>query len=272
MRWIVGDVHGMLKPLVTLLDEVSRLDRDPIFYFAGDYVNRGRESRGVIELLLTMKNAKFVRGNHDDVFDQIINGVSYADNASQNDRFVAFQWFLEHGLADTMTSYGATPKQIGRVIRNRTPEDLQQIIELIPKSHRNFIRQLPAFIEDDDLFVVHGKWPPRQTLSPQQMMTREAPPTEVRQEMLWGRYTEAELRRPKGWPKTGFFGHTPVPTYKGHEDDFNPLVGPHMILLDTAAALSPNGRLTAMCAESSAIVQADPLGRLVSPAGELKTA
>jgi hypothetical protein len=52
----------------------------------------------------------------------------------------------------------------------------------------------------------------------------------------------------------------------------NPLISAKMILLDTAAALSPVGRLTAMCAETSEVVQADPSGKLIMPQRDAKTA
>src|SRR3954470_6428230 len=106
MRWIIGDVHGMLKPLARLLDEVNRVDAAARFYFVGDYVNRGPDSRGVIDLLLSLTNAKFARGNHDDIFDHVCNAAHYAPNAANADRFVSFQWFMEHGLDATFTSYG----------------------------------------------------------------------------------------------------------------------------------------------------------------------
>src|SRR2546423_6721755 len=106
MRWIIGDIHGMLAPLKRLLDEVNELDSRAKFYFVGDYVNRGPDSKGVIDLLLSLNGARFVRGNHDDIFDQVLNATSYAGNASNGDRVVAFQWFMDHGLDTTFTSYG----------------------------------------------------------------------------------------------------------------------------------------------------------------------
>src|SRR3954454_22355415 len=105
MRWIIGDVHGMAKPLETLIREIAKVDAASVLYFVGDYVNRGPDSRGVIDLLLTLSNARFVRGNHDDVLDQILHGAAYAENPSRGDRFIAIQWFLEHGLLDTFLSY-----------------------------------------------------------------------------------------------------------------------------------------------------------------------
>src|SRR5690349_5902954 len=106
MRWIIGDVHGMLAPLERLLGEVARVDADARFYFVGDYVNRGPNSKGVVDRLLTMGNARFVRGNHDDIFDQVLNDQHYASNAASGHRPTAFQWFMEYGLDQTFMSYG----------------------------------------------------------------------------------------------------------------------------------------------------------------------
>ncbi|RPI50527.1 MAG: serine/threonine protein phosphatase, partial [Deltaproteobacteria bacterium] len=48
----IGDIHGCLDKLKTLLGLIqSDWDRD-LIVFLGDYVDRGPDSRGVIELLL----------------------------------------------------------------------------------------------------------------------------------------------------------------------------------------------------------------------------
>ena len=63
---IIGDVHGMLAPLEALLEKAdyseSRGDR---VIFAGDMVNKGPESAGVVELGMRI-GAAGVRGNHED--------------------------------------------------------------------------------------------------------------------------------------------------------------------------------------------------------------
>lgn len=263
MRWIIGDVHGMLRSLESVLSQISRLDPQPMFYFVGDYVNRGPESRGVVNLLLGLSNAKFIRGNHDDVFDQILHGVAFAENASRGDRFRALQWFLSHGLHETLRSYGISDKIIAFALQRRDHDAARMIAEFVPEDHQTFIRMLPTIIEDDDLFVAHGKWPVNETHTPAMLARGGLPPPALRHEMLWGRFSNAELIRNKAWPKPGFFGHTPVATYKGRADQFVPIIAPQTILLDTAAALAPHGRLTAMCAESAEIVQADPRGNAV---------
>jgi hypothetical protein len=263
MRWIIGDVHGMLRPLDSLIKEISRRDSQAKFYFVGDYVNRGPDSRGVIERLLALPNAKFIRGNHDDVLDHILHGEGYAANPTHGDRFMLFQWFLQHGLLQTLRSYGATDQHISRMITVRDGEAIESLVELFPPDHRRFIRELPACIDDDDLFVIHGKWPMKEKTSPREILSGSPSPRR-KHEMLWGRFEPVQVWQKKAWPKTGFFGHTPVHTYADHQGQYTPIIAPQMILLDTGVVLSSEGRLTAICAEDSTIVQFDPRGKLVA--------
>ncbi len=262
MRWIIGDVHGMLRPLEGLLAGIERADKDAKLYFVGDYVNRGPESRGVINLLLTLKNARFIRGNHDDIFDQVIHGHSYAPNASNGDRVLAYKWFTEHGLIETLLSYDLTNAQIASAYHR--PQLIEPLLSAIPKSHIDFIHNLPPVIEEDDFFVAHGKWEidhfSENPFIAEQLLTDP----HRRHNLLWGRFTERELAATKAWQRTGYFGHTPVDTYKallGNRDPV-PLRGPKIVLLDTAAALLPNGRLTAMCHETQMAMQADRQGKI----------
>src|SRR2546421_9431211 len=99
MRWVIGDVHGMLRPLRALVSEIETRDSSlPEFWFVGDYVNRGPESRGVIDFLLGLKRARFCRGNHDDVLDMILNGESYCQHPDAQNPVAAFMWFIHFGL------------------------------------------------------------------------------------------------------------------------------------------------------------------------------
>ena len=82
MRWVIGDIHGMIRPLEALLRAIRQHDDAAELLFVGDFVNRGPESKAVVELLMSLDNAKCVRGNHDDVFDQVMSGQSYAGSCS----------------------------------------------------------------------------------------------------------------------------------------------------------------------------------------------
>ena len=264
MRWVIGDIHGMYDSLRGLVDAVSGRDHSPRFLFVGDYVNRGASSNRVIELLLGLPNAAFVRGNHDDIFDLVLHGTSYDPHAAAPDAISAFSWFMNHGLANTFTSYGVDYAMLEEAERRPTPHRLRDIASAVPESHRRFIRNLPPVLEEPDLFMAHAMWEPAAPDAPSMAAQLAARPA-LRHRVLWGRYTPDEIRRPKRWSRTGYFGHTPVETFGPtmHRGRNTPIRGPKIVLLDTAAALSPLGRLTAVCAETAEVVQTDRTGKLV---------
>jgi hypothetical protein len=271
MRWIVGDIHGMLRPLVTLVTEVRKHDPASRIIFVGDYVNRGPDAQKVISFLIKLDNAAFVRGNHDDIFDLVVNGQCYADNAARNDRVAAFQWFVKYGLDNTLLSYGCDQAVLEQLSEQCTPLQLDQLSSCVAPEHRKFIRNLPAVYEEPDLFVVHGKWDPNELTEQPSVSERLEKNPRLRHRLLWGRFTDDEIPRVKAWGRTGFFGHTPVSFYAAafrsqrvsEEPRMVPVVGQKIVMLDTAAALGEDGRLTAYCADNRTFIQADHFGELV---------
>src|SRR4051812_16475962 len=214
MRWVVGDIHGMLRPLRALVDAVLRRDAAARLLFVGDYVNRGPDSRGVVDLLLSLPDARFVRGNHDDVFDLVLNGANY-DPTATPDPLGTFVWFMNHGLASTFSSYGVDSETLEDAILRPSPAKLAAVTAAVPERHRRFFRSLPALIEEDDAFVAHALWPvvepdDRPSIAPFLHADRR-----LRHQVLWGRYAVDEVMGPKRWTRTGYFGHTPVQTF-GH--------------------------------------------------------
>jgi serine/threonine protein phosphatase 1 len=270
MRWVIGDIHGMVQPLATLLLAVRNEDPAAQFYFVGDYVNRGRDSRSVIDLLLALQRegtARFVRGNHDDIFDLLLNGQCYADVVAEADPIAAFSWFMRFGLAYTLRSYLIDPAEIRDLEQRPSMAKLRSVMNAVPDEHRQFIRNLQPVIEEPDIVVAHAMWDINDRNDDWLLKDYLAAGDECRHKLLWGRYSDADLAARKAWVRPMFFGHTPVGNYlaqRGHR--MVPIVGPSIVLLDTGAALGAAGRLTAFCVESGRFLQADPTGRLVSPA------
>lgn len=262
MRWVIGDVHGMRLALEAMLAEIRRRDPSPRFLFAGDYVNRGPDSRGVIDLLLKLPDASFVRGNHDDILDAILNGSAYCDHPAVIEPVAAFRWFAQHGLIETLISYGADYADVEYAAEHATPDLVREIVSIVPAEHREFIRKLPPVIEEDDLFVAHAMWDVY--LADSAMAARLGQSAPDRFKVLWGRYSEKDIKGKKRWRRTGYFGHTPVQSYNRDYDQ--PLRGPGIVLLDTGAALSVSGRLSAVCAETGETVQVDRGGESVEAA------
>lgn len=67
MTYVVGDIHGCLRELEILIDKINPSSEDKLV-FLGDYVDRGPDSKGVIDYLINLsKRVKtvFLRGNHE---------------------------------------------------------------------------------------------------------------------------------------------------------------------------------------------------------------
>lgn len=263
MNWVIGDIHGMLRPLRALVDLVRGRDSSAAFVFVGDYVNRGPDSRGVIDYLLALSDARFCRGNHDDIFDLILGGEGYVRNPSATSAVAAFQWFVQHGMSETLQSYGVEPRDVERAVADGTQEAVDRLFSVVPAAHRAFVRGLPPVIDGPTYFVAHAMWDTDEPAEPT-IAGRLQGDARRQYQIIWGRYGR-ELTRVKPWRRTGYFGHTPVQTYpadlRGREH--TPIRGPKIVLLDTACALTPEGRLTAVCVETGEMVQVSRLGEEV---------
>jgi len=63
----VGDIHGCFEPLKEVIEQ-SNIDASDTVVFLGDYVDRGPQSKDVIEYLIQLKtrfHVIYIMGNHD---------------------------------------------------------------------------------------------------------------------------------------------------------------------------------------------------------------
>lgn len=75
----IGDIHGDLAALETLLARLPALTGDDTLVFLGDYVDRGPDSAGVVAKIRGLADAGpcqviALRGNHEDAWLQIVDG------------------------------------------------------------------------------------------------------------------------------------------------------------------------------------------------------
>ena len=92
----IGDIHGQIKALVGLIDLINQNPEDT-FVFFGDYINRGPDSKRVLQFIIDLRqrcNVVCIMGNHEEM---MIN--AYADPSTMG-------WFLENGGHATLQSYG----------------------------------------------------------------------------------------------------------------------------------------------------------------------
>lgn len=217
--YAIGDVHGRADLLVRLLkvidDDVAQggFTGKPVLVFLGDYVDRGFQSRDVLDILLardlTRFEAYFLKGNHEAAMLQFLE-----------DPRVGPRW-AEFGGVETLVSYGVRPP------RNRTsPEEWERAREelsiLAPPAHLEFLRGLDLSVRIGDYLFVHAGVKPGVALEVQS-----------ERDLLWIRNEFLEDRQ--SFEAVIVHGHTPAP---------RPYRDSRRIGIDTGAYLS--GRLTAV--------------------------
>lgn len=212
MNWILGDVHGMYYTLLKLLDKIDQIDDSPVHVFVGDYVDRGGHTPEVLDLVIDLQQdgAVCLRGNHDDVVDWFLNDHTLSDikeltvSKTPED---AVSWWLQNGFGRTLESYS---------VATLYPNVIEQFRKDVPKKHKNFLRNLPLYWENETHFACHGFMYPDREL-PREF--RFMPSDKITNtEVLWSRFSP----NPAGgidpaiipvWDKIGVFGHTPVSYY-----------------------------------------------------------
>lgn len=165
---VVGDIHGCGKALRSLLGGIQPQPDDTLV-FLGDYVDRGPDSRGVIDQILALQRRCRVvalRGNHEIMLLGVLLRQLPAD-----------LWQASGGAA-TLASYGGT------LLR-------------MPDTHLQFLSDLQPFHETDSCIFVHAGYDPN---VPMDRQTERA--------LYWQHLLRA-LPPPHCSGKRVFVGHTP---------------------------------------------------------------
>ena len=174
----IGDIHGCAEELDRLLGAIAPLAGDTVV-FVGDYIDRGPDSKGVIDRLLawratTPARTVFLRGNHEDM------ALSYLGRGGH--------WgeaWLRNGGAAALRSYGAGPGM-----------ECPEILEHIPREHLAFLDDLRTSERWNGYLFVHAGIRPGVAWESQS-----------EEDLLWIR--EEFLDHPHDLGETVVFGHTP---------------------------------------------------------------
>lgn len=148
--YAIGDIHGRLD---CLEDVLARIDADPergdrrvTLVFLGDLIDRGPDSRGVVERVMALcaesEDVHCLCGNHEELLLEAAAGSRQALGI-----------FNRAGGRETVLSYGVDDAAYER-------EDLKGvqrlILEHVPAAHLDFLRSLPDRIVIDDYVLVHA--------------------------------------------------------------------------------------------------------------------
>jgi serine/threonine protein phosphatase 1 len=214
--YAVGDIHGRVDLLNSVfaridVDMLERRVARPIEIYLGDYIDRGPNSREVLDQLILRGETREIvclKGNHE------IFPAEFASNPES-----LHEWAQIGGM-DTLLSYGLRPPV------NPGNEELRALAAgfraAMPQAHRNFLQQLVPHLTCGDFYFVHAGVRPGVALKDQD-----------EQDLLWIR--DEFLQSEDDYGKVIVHGHTPV---------LEPEFWPNRINIDTGAYAT--GRLTCL--------------------------
>ncbi|MEO8876173.1 MAG: metallophosphoesterase family protein [Polyangiaceae bacterium] len=146
----IGDIHGDLHALKRVLAKFPMLDEDDTIILLGDYVDRGLESRQVIEFIRTDLPRAFpakiviLRGNHEDGWLRVASGG-----------WPEFLLPTPNGCLATLRSYSGCEHNEGD---NPSKDEFgtMQMASFFPEEVMTWMGNLPFFYEDDHGIYVHA--------------------------------------------------------------------------------------------------------------------
>lgn len=211
--FVVGDIHGYsskLRKLLPLLHE--RAKPGDALVFVGDFIDRGPDTRGVIDLVLEQMLGGWdgpvtgIRGNHE---------VLMLDALKKRPRY-GFDVWMQNGGMEAIGSYTG-----GRVTRTW--------LGAIPPAHLEFLHNLKDWHEDENGYYVHAGFTPGKR------------PEECGED-AWQWIRSEFIDSDYAWDKVVVFGHTPQyaetnrPILDPRDLPWQPLNRPEKIGIDTGAA------------------------------------
>ncbi len=173
----IGDIHGCLYSLQRLLEKLELQKTDQLV-FLGDYIDRGKHSKAVIDYLLKLRerhHSFYLMGNHERMF------LDFLDTGDPS-------LWLQNGGTAMLESYGS-----------KDGRDL-------PEEHIAFMKSCRYYIETEHYFFAHGGIDPDMTIKDNLRYMKPEDycwmRTHLRSNYLEnGRYN---------WEKTLVCGHTPI--------------------------------------------------------------
>ncbi len=179
-KYAISDIHGCARTLRALLDHIG-LTRDDEIYFLGDYIDRGPDSKGVIDTILNLRDyghrVHCLLGNH----ELMMLEVAKEDDDEEEDNDLATDSWLANGGITTLQSYAAGP-------------DIH-----FPDRHLQFLDELQLHCELPGYLLVHAG-----------LNFLAADPLQDMEGLLWIRRWYNEIDRAWLGERVVVHGHTPV--------------------------------------------------------------
>ena len=189
--YAIGDVHGradLLEQVFTRIDThiaAYPVDR-PIQVLVGDYIDRGPNSREVLERLIERARSSemvLLKGNHETLVLEFLRNPSMLQSWSQ---MGGLETLMSYGLTPSLNADAKTQKELAIALR-----------AALPKSHFMFLEGLRSSFSCGGFFFAHAGVRPGVPLAEQSET-----------DLLWIR--DEFLRYEGKFDKIVVHGHTPV--------------------------------------------------------------
>ena len=140
--WVIPDIHGCLQTFKYLVEKMIKLEREDALYILGDVIDRGPDSKGVIDYIIGLEQAGYmvttIRGNHEDYMIKVI------EDESRKGMFPLFgkgkvlkEWY-KFGGEETFKSFNVP--------------NMSQI----PETYVNWLKSLPYYCTYGNYLIVHA--------------------------------------------------------------------------------------------------------------------
>jgi len=219
----IGDIHGSLKKLTELHKKIFNHENfnknEDTLVYLGDYIDRGLNSKYVIDEMLKVKkngfNTKYLLGNHESIL------IDFLFNKKNNIK----NW-LEYGADHTFKSYDV---EIVEFIKDGFNDSIidklrETFLTKISDDHINFFKNLKLKFETEKYLFVHAGIDPIKNLKDQ-----------IKKDYLWSR-SDIFFNKNFTAEKVIVHGHTP---------EQNIVDYPFRINIDTGCFFS--GKLSCVC-------------------------
>jgi serine/threonine protein phosphatase 1 len=142
--WVIPDIHGCIRTLRALIEDVIQLRKDDALIFLGDVIDRGPDSQGVIDYIMQLGydgiKTNVIRGNHEDYMARV-----YRDEMAKSGlrklfglKSVTYREWMLYGGENTLQSFNTF---------NVTD---------IPVKYIEWIESLDFYMKWKDFLIVHA--------------------------------------------------------------------------------------------------------------------
>ena len=171
-KYAIGDLHGCSKTFRKLVTDVIKLKKTDELYCLGDYVDRGPDSKGVIDFILELREQGYtvytLRGNHDQM-------MMDSGNNREN-----FRHWVQNGGSATLKSFGI------------------ESYDQLDSKYKTFFYETQYYLETGKYILVHAG-----------LNFKDDDPFQDTHSMMWIRGFRVDENKLAG--RIIVHGHTPLP-------------------------------------------------------------